>query len=493
MALVKLIYDLKRVSLGSSLKIKVKHNIYDRKEKTMNNDRKKIGLFSAILFGIGLIFPIAPVAIYGTVQPISMGHMAICYMLAAIPMTFTAWSFGAMGAEFPRAGSSYTFVANGINPYLGFMTGWGILMDYILFPIMNFVISAVYVQELFGWTSGTSYWIIIAVSVVLVAVMNLLGIKSIATMNNIITIFGFLVVIYFVISACGALGSGAGDGFTPIALYNPETFDVQLILAGTAIACFSFLGFDGITTLVEDIKEPKKNLPKATIFTCLIMMVVFMVMAYLGQCVYPDFNGFANPDSAFIDVAMAAGGETLANIITIAVIVCAYAFSLDMLAGVTRLLFGMGRDGVLPKKFFGYQNKKGVPVYNVLLISVICLVGCNMSLGDLFPLIDFGGIFAFILVNLAVIIHFFGRKKQRSGSCIFKYLIAPGLGFLACIVVWLSLSSMAKTVGFIWLGIGLIYMVAWTRGFKRPMKPIADISDLDDAPEAEAASENAKE
>ena len=443
----------------------------------MNHDRKKIGLFSAILFGIALIFPIAPVAIYGTVQPISMGHMAICYLLAAIPMTFTAWSFGAMGAEFPRAGSSYTFVANGINPYLGFMTGWGILMDYILFPVMNFVILAVYVQELFGLSSSISYWVIITVAIILVCIMNLMGIKSIATVNNIITILGFVVVIYFVIAACGVLKDGAGTGFSSVAFYNPETFDLQLILSGTAIACFSFLGFDGITNLVEDIKEPKKNLPKATILTCVIMMVVFLVMAYLGQCLFPDYNGFSNPDSAFLDVAVVAGGQTMANIFSIAMTVCAFAFSLDMLAGVSRLLYGMGRDGVLPKKFFGYRNKKGVPVYNGLLITAICLVGCNMSLGDLFPLIDFGGIFAFILVNLAVIVYFFGRKKERSGSGVFKYLVVPGLGFLACIVVWLSLSGMAKTIGFIWLGVGFVYMLIWTKGFKRKMKPIENIAE----------------
>lgn len=458
----------------------------------MNSSRKKIGLISAILFGIGLIFPIAPVAIYGTVQPISMGHMAICYLLAAIPMTFTAWSFGAMGAEFPRAGSSYTFVGNGINPYLGFMTGWGILMDYILFPVMNIVILAVYVQELFGLTSTTSYWVIIAVSVILVMIMNLMGIKSLATVNNIITLFGFGVVFYFVFGACGALSDGAGTGFSSIGFYNPETFDWQLVLSGTAIACFSFLGFDGITTLVEDIKEPKKNLPRATILTCLIMMCVFLAMAYLGQCLFPDYNGFGNPDTAFLDVAVVAGGQTMANVFGIALIVCAFAFSIDMLAGVSRLLYGMGRDGVLPKKFFGYQNKKGVPVYNVILVSVICFIGCNLSLGDLFPLIDFGGIFAFILVNLAVIVHFFGRKKQRSGiGNLFKYFIAPGLGFLACIVVWLSLSGMAKTIGFIWLGIGIIYMVAWTKGFKRPMKPLTDMSQID--AEAESEVEAAKE
>ena len=448
------------------------------------NNKKKLGLFSAVLFGIALIFPIAPVAIYGTVQPISMGHMAICYLLAAIPMTFTAWSFGAMGAEFPRAGSSYSFVANGVNPYLGFITGWGILLDYILFPVMNFVILAIYAQALFGVDSTLSYWIIIVVSVVLITIMNLMGIKSVATVNNIITILGFVVVIYFVFDACGALSHGVGDGFTMKALYNPGTFDFKLVLAGTAIACFSFLGFDGITTLVEDIREPKKNLPRATILTCLIMMLVFLVMSYLGQCVFPDYTSFADPNSAFLDVAVAAGGQKLATVISIALVVCAYAFSLDMIAGVTRLLLGMGRDGVLPKKIFGYTSKRGVPVYNVLIVAAVCLVGSNLTLGDLFPIINFGGIFAFIMVNLAVIVHFYGHKKERGAGSTWKYLIVPGLGMLACIVVWLSLSMQAKIIGFSWLGMGILYMILWTRGFKRPMKPISD-ADLDQVRAAE--------
>lgn len=440
----------------------------------MNDNKKKIGLFSAVLFGIALIFPIAPVAIYGTVQPISMGHMAICYLLAAIPMTFTAWSFGAMGAEFPRAGSSYSFVANGVNPYLGFITGWGILLDYILFPVMNFVILAIYAQALFGVSSTLSYWIIIIISVILITIMNLMGIKSVATVNNLITIGGFAVVFYFIFAAVGALNHGVGDGFTMNALYDPGTFDFKLILAGTAIACFSFLGFDGITNLVEEIKEPKKNLPRATVLTCLIMMAVFVAMAYLGQCLYPDYTAFSDPNSAFLDVAAAAGGQRLATVISIALVVCAYAFSLDMIAGVTRLLLGMGRDGVLPKKVFGYTNKKGIPVYNILLVALVCLVGSNLTLGDLFPIINFGGIFAFIMVNLSVIIHFYGHKKERSAGSTWKYLIVPGLGFLACIVVWFSLSSNAKIVGFSWLAVGIIYMLIWTRGFKRPMKPISD-------------------
>ena len=209
----------------------------------MNHDRKKLGCSLRFCLGSHSYFPLRRWPFMARPNSISMGHMAICYLLAAIPMTFTAWSFGAMGGRIPTGRiPSYTFVANGINPYLGFMTGWGILMDYILFPVMNFVILAVYVQELFGLSSSISYWVIITVAIILVCIMNLMGIKSIATVNNIITILGFVVVIYFVIAACGVLKDGAGTGFSSVAFYNPETFDLQLILSGTAIACFFFSG-----------------------------------------------------------------------------------------------------------------------------------------------------------------------------------------------------------------------------------------------------------
>ncbi len=430
-------------------------------------DRKKLGLLSCVLFGLGVMFPIAPAGVWGVIQPLSHGHMALCYLLAAIPMTFTAWSFGAMGAEFPHAGSSYTFVGNGMHPYPGFFTGWAILLDYVLFPLMNYIMLAIYACQLFP---GLNYTVVIVVSILLITVINLMGVQSIATVNNIITIFGFAVIIYFIAVAFGAAGGGMGWGLTGKAFINTADFDFGLVVAGTAIACFSFLGFDTITTPAEDMKRPKWTMPRATIITCLVMAAIFAVTAFVGQCVFPDYTAFADPDAAFVDVAFAAGGNIMVSLISIALVVCCFAFSLDMIAGVTRILYGMGRDGVLPRKVFGYANKKGVPVWNVLLITAVCLIFCNMTLGDVIPIINFGGLFAFIMVNLSTILYFFVKKKQRSGiGNILKYLVMPGLGFIICVVLWLNLSALAKIVGFSWLAAGLIYLVVWSKGFKKPL------------------------
>lgn len=421
-----------------------------------------------MLFGMALLLPLAPVPVYGVITDITAGHMSLCYLLAIIPMSFSAISFGRMGAEFPRAGSSYTFTSKAISHHLGFIVGWTILLDYGLFPLVNYVTLAIFSCQLFP---GLSYKAVIICAILFVCVINLLGIKKLATVNNILTIFGFLVVFYFIYSATNALAAGVGTGFSSVAFIDPATFDWSKILTGTAIACFSFLGFDAITTLAEEVDEPRKTIPRATLLTCIIMGVLFAVMAYLAKGVFPDITAFTNPDAAFIDAAIAAGGQTLSKAISLAMVACAIAYSTDMMAGVTRLLYGMGRDGVLPKKIFGYAHPKtNVPVYNVLLITAFCLIFSGLKLGDLIPIINFGGLLAFICVNFSVVSHFYIRKGERNGVKNKLWnLIIPSIGGLVCLGLWLSLPTGAKLIGGSWALAGIIYMAVFTKGFKKPM------------------------
>jgi putrescine importer len=430
--------------------------------------KRQLGLLACVLYGMAILLPIAPVPIYGFLTELSGGHMALAYVLACIPMAFSAWSYGQMGAEFPYAGASYTFVSRCISPHLGFLTGWIIQLDYILFPLLNYIVLGLYTNSLFPALSAKS---IIIFSIILICIINCLGIKSLATINNILTIFGFLVAFYFIYAAIAVLqGGGVGTGFSSVAFVNPETFNWGAVITGASIACFSFIGFDIMTTLAEETIEPKKNLPRATLIVCFAMAFLFAVMSYLAQAVFPDYTAFTNPDVAFVEVAVLAGGETLSKAISLAMVAGAFAFSMDMMAAATRMLFGMGRDGVLPKKVFGYVHPKtGAPVYNVILVSIIALIGSGIALGDLIPLINFGGLFAYILVNLSCILHFFGKERKRTGWDIFKYLIVPGLGFLTVLTLWLMLPGNAKLIGSVWGVLGIIYMAILTKGFKNPM------------------------
>lgn len=381
-------------------------------------------------------------------------------------MSFTALSYGEIVNKYPVAGSSYTYVSRSINNGFGFITGWTLLLDYLLFPIMNYIIIATYVQALFP---AIPFWIIITTSVAAVTIVNLLGIKDLSFINTALTIFGFLVVAYFIVNALHFLGTGHGTGLSTVALYNPKTFKFNALITGASIACFSFVGFDTMTTLAEEVKNPGKTLKRATIVVCVSMALLFAVTAFLAQTSFPDNPKFTNADVAFLDVAKTVGGSTLSTLITIAMIAGALAFSLDAQAGAVRLLYGMGRDGVLPKKFFAYLHPKTkVPVYSTLLIAVMCIGFSWINLNTLFPMINFGGLAAYMMVNISVIVRYYVKDKQRGVSGFIKYLLLPALGFISCLTLFLGLSANAKIIGGIWATAGIVYLAILTRGFKKP-------------------------
>lgn len=430
--------------------------------------KRELGFWEVILYGIAMMFPVAPVAVYGAVTTASFGHMALAYIVAVIPMSFTAYSYGQMAGAYPVAGSAYAYTQRAINPHLGFLSGWAILLDYALFPILNYIVIAIYVSTLIP---SIPYWITVLASITIVTVVNLLGIKNLSKVNNALVIFMFIAVAYFIVASFTSLTRGVGAGFTMLPFYNPETFQMSALLLGTSIACFSFMGFDAMTTLAEEVTNPGKTLSKATIIVCFFMGALFVLQAYFAQSVFPDFSQFTNLDSAFFDVAITAGGQALGTFISIAMIAGALANAIDSQAGVARVLYGMGRDEVIPKKFFAYLHPKTkVPMYSVLLLAGIAVIGATQSLELIITMINFGALTAFMFVNLSVIAKFYVKNRQRGLSGAIKYVVMPLIGFLTCLTLFINLSSAAKIAGFSWLAIGIIYLALTTNFFRTKPK-----------------------
>ncbi|MEL7563722.1 MAG: APC family permease [Dehalobacterium sp.] len=373
-----------------------------------------------------------------------------------------------MAGAYPVAGSAYAYTQRAINPHLGFLSGWAILLDYALFPILNYIVIAIYVSTL---VPSIPYWGTVIASILIVTIVNLLGIKSLSKVNNALVIFMFIAVAYFIIASFTSLTAGVGSGFTMLPFYNPETFEMSALLLGTSIACFSFMGFDAMTTLAEEVRNPGKTLSKATIIVCFFMGFLFVLQAYFAQAVFPDFSKFTNLDSAFFDVAVTAGGQSLGTFISIAMIAGALANAIDSQAGVARVLYGMGRDEVIPKKFFAYLHPKTkVPAYTILLMAVLAIVGATQGLEMIITMINFGALTAFMFVNLSVIAHFYIRSNQRGGAGFVKFLLMPLIGFTTCFILFISLSSTAKLAGFSWLAVGLIYLAFSTNFFRNKPK-----------------------
>ena len=445
--------------------------------------RRTLTLWDLIFYGIVLIQPIAPVPLYGVAQKLSDGHFVTIILIALFAMLITAVSYGRMGALYPTAGSAYTYVGKGLNPHLGFLAGWAMILDYLLQPLINTVWIATALHERYVHQVPFEVWAALIVGIM--TVLNLAGVKSSSNANKVLLAIMSVVVVFFVVLAIKFLYGGQGWAglFSLQPLYDRRTFNSHKILTATSFAALTYIGFDGVTTLAEDVENPKRNVLLAVVLTCIFAGVCSGIEAYLGARVWPDWRSFPNLETAFMDICSRVGGVVLFNAMGFILIVAAFGSGLTGTLGAARLLFGMGRDGVLPKKFFGHLKPgSSTPTFNILLIGGLAFIGAVLLnyIGSAYQhageLLNFGAFLAFMGVNLACFWQFSVRRQQGYQTKFLTDTLLPILGFLFCLLIWVNLNIIAKTVGGIWFVIGIGYVGYKTNWF-RSAPVMIDFSD----------------
>lgn len=440
--------------------------------------RRVLHLQDLILYGMVLIMSVCPPALFGVVQKLSDGHAATTILLSMIAMMLTAFSYGRMATCYPSAGSAYTYVGRALHPHLGFLAGWAMLLDYLLIPLICTIYGAVTMGRLIGHVPYI-FWA--AFFAALMTVINLRGIRATMTANFVVLIIMTIVVTVFVVLAIAWLMQQRGWGslFSIQPFYRPAQFHLGAIATGTSVAALTYGGFDGVTTLAEDVENPRKNLLIAIVLVCFITGIFTGLQVYLAQLIWPDFTTFPNVETAFMDVAKVVGGPLLFLATAVVLIIASFGSGLSAQAGVSRLLFGMGRDGVLPTKFFAYLHPRtNTPIYSVLVIGLLAFLGALiLNYERAAELINFGAFLAFMGVNISVIRQFYVLPDQNHRRRFATDLLIPGLGFLFCLLIWCSLPISAKAVGGVWFAIGVAYHAVKTRGFRRAPVSI-DFSDV---------------
>ncbi|MEN8229745.1 MAG: APC family permease [Bacteroidota bacterium] len=447
--------------------------------------KRILGKWDLIFYGIVLNQPVAAVGLFGLVNLISGGHMVTTLLMSMVAMLLTAVSYGRMAAKYPTAGSAYKYVGKGLNPYLGFMAGWAMTLCYLIIPIINAVFGVLSFQRLFP---GTPYWLGVIVFICLVSFLNLLGVRSSMNANKVMLYVMLIIIGSFIVLAVRYIlnDSGVSGLITTEPFFNPETFKFGTLAAGTSLVALTYVGFDGITTLAEDVKNPKKNILVAIITVCLFTGLFSGLQMYLAQGTaqsmwleggigshLPFYERIPkeNIETAFFTVCKQVGGQLLFNAMTITMLIACVASGLAGQLGAAKLLYGMGKDNVLPRKFFGYQNtSRNSPVNNILLIGGLSIIGAlALNYQKTAELINFAALIAFMGVNLAAIGQFYFKSPvvQRN---LFTDLIVPAGGFLFCLWIWLSLPITPMIIGGIWLICGAFYLAVSTKGFR--IKPV---------------------
>jgi amino acid transporter len=433
--------------------------------RTVSGDvtlKRALGLRGLTLFGLAYLVPLTVFTTYGIVTELTGGRLATAYAVTLVAMIFTALSYSHMVRAYPVSGSAYTYTRRTFGGHAGFLAGWSLLLDYLFLPMINYLVIGIFLNTQFP-SIPISVWALI--SIALVTVLNLVGVTSIAQANALIIAVQAVFIAVFVALALKTAGGADIDLAAPFAGDGSVT-GWSTILAGAAILCLSFLGFDAVSTMAEEAERPTIDIPKAILYVTVGGGLLFIVLSYLSQLAFPPTT-FEDVDSAAVDVMTKVGGDAMASFFVAAYVAGAFGSALTSQASVSRILYAMGRDGVLPRLFGSLWAKFQTPAFAVSVVSVLSLGALIIDLGTLASLISFGALIAFTVVNLAVIKHFWVDKKERAGSAMLTYLVLPAIGVALTAWLWTSLSDQALTIGLIWLAAGFGYLVLLTRGFSR--------------------------
>src|SRR5450759_762053 len=349
-----------------------------KESKETPHFRRVLGLWDLIFYGIVLIQPIAAIGLFGIASKSSHGHMVTTLLIAMVAMMFTAVSYGRMASLYPSAGSAYTYVGKGLNTHLGFLAGWAMFLDYLIVPVINAVHGSLTLQRLIP---SIPFFVWVVLFVFIITFLNLRGIRTTARSNELLLAIMCIVIGIFIVLAIQYIFREQGWSgllsYKPF--YNPETFNFGAIMTATSFAALTYIGFDGVTTLAGDVKNPRRNMLLAPVLVCLFTGLFSGLQIYLAQQVWPDYNTFTNPETAFFDVSARVGGTFLFNAIAIILFIACLGSGLAGQVGAARLLFAMGRDGVLPKKIFSHLNQKNAtPTYNILIMGVLTILGLSL-------------------------------------------------------------------------------------------------------------------
>ncbi|MGJ7922866.1 APC family permease [Neobacillus sp. LXY-4] len=426
---------------------------------------RTLKLHQIVFMGLAWMTPMIFYTVYGVANEAADGMMAAAYVIAFLAIFFTAYSYSRMVKAYPISGSAYTYTKRAIHPRAGFLVGWALLLDYIFSPIIAILTFGIFMNTEFPKVP-VFVWIII-MNIVL-ALVNIIGIKSVASVSGLSVLIqiGFILLFCILTAKDVLTGNTAAESLFSLTPFFGEDVSFSAVFSGAALICFCFLGFDAVTTMAEETIDAKRTIPKAIFLIVLIAASMYIAIAYLTQVAYPDFT-FTNPDNAAYSLVQLVGGNLLSTIFIMVLIIATFTQGVSSVTSVSRFLYALGRESILPEKLFtSLHPKYQTPVANILFVAVISMSAVFINLDSAVMFVSFGALTAFTFVNLSVVSHYYIKGKRRSAKDTFLYLVFPliGAGFIGWLLTLLDKNTL--TIGAIWVAVGIVYLFIkkeWSR------------------------------
>jgi putrescine importer len=420
--------------------------------------RRALSVWNITLYGIVVVTPAGAMFNFGVISAVGHGHFPVSIVLALFPMLLTAVSYGRLASVYPSAGSAFAYVSQEIGAAPGYAVGWSLVMDYLLIPLAAILWCS---QQAHDMLPGVPLLVWELGFTGLLTYLNLQAVTVSARLHGLIAAVILAVVLVFIAAAVIYVGGHdhAGPAFYTRPFYDPRTWDRTAIIGGASIAVLTYMGFDGISTLAEEVENPKTAIFTAMMLACLFTGGLSVIEGYLAQLVWPAYQPYPNIDTAFTFVAQRAWPPLYA-IVGITLIVASLGSGLAMQMAAARLLYGMGRGGVLPPRIFAaIDAENNVPRNNVLIIGLFVVAGTIVfpclatRFGDASAfelsanLLNFGALTGFMGVHVVAFRRFFLLASRRT----IANALIPGVGFVTCALLWWNLSRSSHLLGAIWL------------------------------------------
>ena len=435
--------------------------------------KRSLSLFDLVVYGLVYINLVAPLTTFGVVFNASRGMVPVVYVVGAVVMTFTALSYVTMSRAFPIAGSVYSYAGRGIGESAGFLAGWAILLDYALLQAVGYVVTAVAIQSI-APDVPRAVWIVLLIG--FNTTINLLGLEVTARLNRLVLILMFTTIGLFIVIALIGLADGvAGATISAAPFFKPSEFTPGVIFGALSIAMSAFLGFDAISTLAEESRGESNVIGRATLIALCLASLLIVVESYLASLFVLNLRSFppGQPtDAAIYGIAAQIGGSVFQVFMVVGkILVSGIGGVLLGQVATARVLYGMARDGKLPRFLAHVHGGRRVPdgaILSVAVINLVCGVAFANHMALVISLVNFGALTGFLLLHLSVIVHFAWRQKSRNWL---GHVAVPVVGLAINLYVLLNMAAAAKIAGIAWLTAGVSALLGIRMSGRRAVMP----------------------
>ncbi|KAF5998483.1 amino acid permease [Streptomyces sp. WAC00263] len=434
--------------------------------------RRSLGLWQLTMISIGATLGTGIFVVLGEAVPKAGPAVTLSFVIAGLTALFSALSYAELAGTIPVAGSSYSYAYATMGELIAWICGWCLVLEYGVSVAAVAVGWGEYLNELLAGTIGVTIpnalsappgdggiFNLPALIVVLLAMAFLLGgAKESARANTIMVAVKIVALLLFCAIGIEGFKSGNYEHFMPLGMAG--------VSAAGATLFFSYIGFDAASTAGEEAKDPQRDLPRAIMLSLVIVTALYVVVAGVAVGAKP-WRKFNDSEAALAEIMKNVTGQTFwGTLLAAGAVIAIASVVLTVLYGQTRILFAMSRDGLVPKVFSRVHPKTGAPRANTVIVSLFCgVLAAAIPLGQLADATSIGTLFAFALVNVAVVVLRRTRPEMRRTFRVPLSPVLPAIGFALCVWMMGSLSAVTWVVFGVWMAAGLVFYFSY--GYRR--------------------------